>query len=51
MFVAASVGDAPLLDFYLRVGSLSVDAADARGWRAIHHGSLFSGYSNNHKYE
>lgn len=40
MFVAASVGDVKLLDFYLRVGQLPVDAADNRGWRAIHHACL-----------
>jgi len=40
MFIAASVGDAALVDFYLKVGSLNVDAADSRGWRAIHHASL-----------
>ncbi|CBY12804.1 unnamed protein product [Oikopleura dioica] len=40
MFVAASVDDVKLLDFYLRVGQLPVDAADKRGWRAIHHACL-----------
>ena len=28
------------VNYFLRVGGLSVDAADEKGWRAIHHASL-----------
>ena len=40
LFVAASIGDAPQVDYFLRVEELSVDAADQRGWRPLHHASL-----------
>lgn len=40
LFVAASIGDAPAVDFFLRIVGVAVDAADQRGWRPIHHASL-----------
>ena len=38
--VAASIGDLSAVDYFLKVCGLSVDAADERGWRAIHHAAL-----------
>ena len=38
--MAASIGDAPAVDFYLRIVGIAVDASDVRGWRPIHHASL-----------
>ena len=40
LFVAASIGDTPQVDYFLRVEELSVDAADQRGWRPLHHAAL-----------
>ena len=40
LFVAASIGDAPGVDYFLRVQGLAVDASDGRGWKPIHHASL-----------
>ena len=40
LFVAASIGDAPAVDFYLRIVGIAVDASDVRGWRPIHHAAL-----------
>ena len=40
LFVATSIGDAPAVDFYLRIVGIAVDASDVRGWRPIHHAAL-----------